>query len=80
MLTAKLFTQTAEGLVASDRYEVDYVSLVNSDTFGAPPLVAPDTRSSGPARAPVAQVGEEVLYINTDLVPAFCIERTEDHA
>lgn len=79
MLTVKLFTQTDEGLVASDDYEVDYVSLVNSDTFGAPPLVAPDPRSSNSPR-PTASVGENVLYINTDLVPAFLIERTEDHA
>lgn len=51
--------------------EVDYVSFVNADTYGPPPLIAPgDNRR--------ANEGEVVLYINTSVVPAFEIERLPD--
>lgn len=51
-------------------HTVDYVSFVNSGTFGPPPLVAP--KDGNP---PLAAPGDEVLYINTSLVGAFIIER-----
>lgn len=51
---------------------IDFVSLVNNETYGPPALVAP---SRDGARA---GVGERVLYINTSLVPLFEIERVQD--
>ncbi len=71
MLQVKLFALHEGHLVASEEHEVDYVSLVNSDTFGPPPLVAP-TRDRNDPRA---RDGDRVLYINTNIVPAFLIER-----
>lgn len=53
--------------------EVDYVSLVNDETYGPPPLIAPNRGD-----APLAKVGDRVMYINTHLVPLFEIERTGD--
>ena len=52
--------------------EVDYVSLVNSDTFGAPPLIAPKE-----GQRPLASEGQTVLFVNTSVVQAFEIERLE---
>lgn len=51
--------------------DVNYVSYVNSDTHGPPALVAPP-KSGGP---PTARPGDSVVYINTDIVPAWEIER-----
>lgn len=53
--------------------EVDYVSLVNNETYGPPALVAPSRGES-----PLAKIEDEVLYINTNLVPFFKIVRTSD--
>lgn len=53
---------------------VDYVSLVNEDTYGPPPLVAPTKQEP----RPLAKVAERVLYINTRLVPLFEITRIAD--
>lgn len=53
--------------------EVSYVSLVNPESYGPPPLVAPRE-----GQRPLARVGDTVLYINTGVVPAFEIERLED--
>lgn len=70
MLRVRLLdTQGEEVLVT----EVDFVSLVNSDTFGAPPLIAPKE-----GQRPLARVGQSVLFINTSVVQAFEIERLED--
>ena len=55
--------------------EVEYVSLINSNTYGPPALVAP---SSSPRDLHRAEPGETVLYINTNLVPAFTIQELED--
>ena len=55
--------------------EIDYVSLVNNETYGAPALIAPTRSQPTAARA---APGESVLYINTNLIPAFEITRTED--
>lgn len=75
MLRIKLFAATEEGLVVHPtEYEVDFVSLLNSDTYGPPPLIAPDRDG----RSPVARMDDQVLYINTNLVPAFLIERLDD--
>lgn len=74
MLGVKLLAEKDGRYVETDEYEVDFVSLINSETFGPPPLVAPQ----GDRNAPRAQEGDRVLYINTDLVPAFVIERDED--
>lgn len=56
-----------------DVNEVDYVSLVNNETYGPPALVAPAR-----GEKPLAQVEDEVLYINTNLVPFFKIVRTSE--
>ena len=71
MLQVKIFALHEGVLCESEEHEVDYVSLVNSDTFGPPPLVAP-TRDRNDPRA---HDGDRVLYINTNIVPAFQIER-----
>jgi hypothetical protein len=52
---------------------VDFVSLVNNETYGPPALVAP-ARGEGP----VAQLEDEVIYLNTNLVPMFKIVRVTD--
>ena len=52
--------------------EIDYVSLVNNETYGPPALIAPAREGAR------ARVGDRVLYINTALVPLFEIERTGD--
>lgn len=57
-----------------DDTAVDYVSLVNNQTYGPPALVAPQRAGEG-ARA---NVEDEVLYINTNLVPMFKIVRLHD--
>ncbi len=73
MLTVTIYPSDPE--VEPDVIEnIDFVSLVNPDTFGPPPLVAPNKDSP----RPLAKVGERVLYINTSLVPLFEIERTSD--
>jgi hypothetical protein len=75
MLVVKLLSiREGGGFVESEEYDVEYVSLVNSETFGPPPLVAPSSDS----RAPRAAVDDRVLFINTDVVPAFLIERQTD--
>lgn len=56
-----------------DNSAVDFVSLVNNETYGPPALVAPSRGDS-----PVAQLEDEVLYINTNLVPMFKIVRVTD--
>lgn len=73
MLTINLFsldTETGE-LSAGENYYANYVSLVNSESFGKPPLIAPGNDQ-------VAHVEDRVLYINTSLVPAFSIKREDD--
>lgn len=62
---------------ATTFHDVDFVSFVNEGTFGPPALVAPGrppTPNSRPA-PPTARPGQEVLYINTSLVPLFKISR-----
>lgn len=56
-------------------FDVGYVSLVNNQTYGPPALVAPSPRGGNEKRA---NPGEEVLYINTNLIPAFTIEEVEE--
>lgn len=78
-LRVRLFTEESlrdEEESALDR-EVDYVSLVNSTTHGAPALVAPG-KVDGQRVPTIASVGDEVLYINTSYVPAWLIERISD--
>ena len=53
--------------------DVDFVSFVNEGTFGPPALVAPSPKN--PEGRPIARPGQEVLYINTGLLPMFKIER-----
>lgn len=53
---------------------IDYVSFVNSGTYGAPALVAPNPKDPR-GTEPRARTGQKVLYINTSLVPLFSIER-----
>lgn len=73
MLDVTLYDQSlsvAETFHSDDDDGVDYVSLVSDGTYGKPALIAPG--KPGDARA---AVGERVLYINTNIVPAFMIER-----
>lgn len=46
---------------------VDFLSLVNHETFGKPPIISDEGRS-----------GVSVLYVNTKNVVAVVAERTED--
>ena len=62
-----------EGGVVFEDY--DYVSLVNNETYGPPALIAPPPRSPH-GTAPRAALNDKVLYINTNLIPAFEITRT----
>lgn len=55
--------------------DVKYVSFVSSSTYGAPALIAPNPRDKERSD-PRAKIGEEVLFINTSLVPAWTIVRT----
>lgn len=68
-LRVKLYPATLDEQDVID-FEVDYVSFVNTGTFGPPPLVAPKD-----GLPPLADVNDEVLYVNTSLVAAFTIER-----
>jgi hypothetical protein len=56
---------------------VDYVSQFNAGTHGPPALVAPG-RDKGNSVPPTAREGDEVLYINTSIVPAYRITRLPD--
>lgn len=76
MLTVQLLELDPErgGWVESAEYEVDYVSLVNNETFGPPPLIAP-TKDRVAAKA---EEGDKVLYINTNTTRAFTIVKEDD--
>jgi hypothetical protein len=54
---------------------VDYLSLVSSETYGPPALVAP---AKGAAGGPKAKVLDRVLYLNTQFVPMFEVVRVSD--
>ncbi len=54
-------------------FETDYVSIVNRDTFGPPPLIAPKE-----GQRPLASVGQRVLFVNTAVIEAFVVERVSD--
>ena len=71
MLTVTLYPDS-DSLVNDEGRElkVDFVSLVNNQTYGPPALVAPAPSGREHKRA---EPGEEVLYINTNLMPAFKI-------
>ena len=56
---------------------IDYVSLVNNQTYGPPALIAPSPARNGGGQKR-ATPGERVLYLNTNLIPAFEIVRTSD--
>ena len=56
-------------------FSVEYVSLVNNQTYGPPALVAPAPHGRDHKRA---LPGEQVLYINTNLVPAYVIRELDD--
>lgn len=56
---------------------IDFVSLVNNETYGPPALVAPGRGPGGTSTAPTARPGQRVLYINTNLVPIFEVERED---
>ncbi len=73
MLRVKLFSIDADTgeLAPGEEHYTDYVSLVNSESFGKPPLIAPGNDQT-------ARAGDEVLYINTSLVSAFSIKREDD--
>lgn len=79
MLEVKLYD--ASGKVTAEfnqesNTDVDFVSLVNSETYGPPPLIAPAPGRAGDG--PRAAIEDRVLFINTRLVPAFQIVRISD--
>lgn len=78
-VTLYSYDPTAEenSFLAEDSVTVDYVSYVNSETHGAPALVAPG-RVGGQNVPTVAKSGDEVFYINTSFVPAWRIKRLDD--
>lgn len=71
MLEVVIYNATGEK--ATTLEDVDFVSLVNNETFGPPPLVAPNR-----GEQPLAKLEERVLYINTSVVPMFEIVRVSD--
>jgi hypothetical protein len=78
MLTVTLFTFDPDGgLVEEEPETVDYVSLYNGGTHGPPALVAPG-RERGENVQPTARPGDDVLYINTALIPAYKVHREDD--
>lgn len=50
--------------------EVDFISFINADTHGPPPLIAPKPSRDGASAPPLAAVGDTVLYINPDKIVA----------
>lgn len=74
MLRVQLFSidpDTGE-FEAGEEHEVDFVSLVNNESFGKPPLIAPENGRPG-----VARENDTVFYVNTSLIPAFTIKRLD---
>jgi hypothetical protein len=63
-----------EPIVVGEEYEVDYISLINEETYGLPPLL---TAKDG--LPTVAQPGDGVLYINPDAITAVYTEREEEY-
>lgn len=78
MLNVTIYAD-AEAIAANEGqdFTADYVSYVSNSTYGPPALIAPNPRDTT-RRDPRAAVGDEVLYINTALVPAWKIVRLED--
>lgn len=79
MLTVTIYSDADS--IAQDEgkdFDVDYVSLFTRETYGAPALIAPDTHDQAGRRTARAKEGDEVLYLNTNLIPAFKIRRTAD--
>lgn len=74
MLSVTLYPQSLNEEDRLELHDFDFISLVNEQTYGPPPLVAP--KSAGDK--PLAQIGDRVLYINTNLVAAFEITRDSD--
>lgn len=76
MLDVTIFDGTGKRVTFKDDDSVDYVSLFCPETYGPPALIAPSRASGGAVNARAA-VGDRVLYINTNLVPYFEIERVD---
>lgn len=76
MLNVTLYADT-DAIVNDEGVEVEckYVSFVAPTTYGAPALVAPNPRDKDRTE-PRAALDEDVLYINTGLIPAWKIRRT----
>ncbi len=75
MLTVTLYPDADS--IANDEgreFVVDFVSLVNNQTYGPPALVAPASHGRDTKRAEPEEV---VLYVNTNLMPAFKIVEGE---
>lgn len=74
MLEVTVYTIDPEnGELIDNNFDVDYVSLVNHETYGPPALVAPNR-----GEAPKARPGDSVLFVNTSVVHAFRIDRKDD--
>lgn len=65
-------------LEASKTVEVDYISFITDQTYGAPPLIAPTPKNPEAKRT---DAGEQVAYINprnVGLLVAYINPRLED--
>lgn len=69
-LKIKVWPARATGLNPVEA-EGDYLSLINEDTYGKPPLL---TANEG--RDPIVRPGQTVIYINPTNIAAVQVERT----
>lgn len=69
-LEAKFTTKLGDEVQA----EADFVSFINSSSYGPPALIAPAKNGV----TPLARPGDVVLYINTEVISHGTIERFED--
>jgi hypothetical protein len=70
-LAIKVLTKDGEKL---PEVEADFLSWINSGSYGPPALIAPTERPGG-AKAGSGQV---VLYVNTEVVATVEVERLDD--
>jgi hypothetical protein len=61
--------ETPEDKIVFEAGEIDYISFVNHDTHGIPPLIT----KHGPQPS-VAEVGDRVLYVNPDAFVSMDVE------
>lgn len=54
--------------------EYDYLSFINGETYGIPPLIT-KTGSGADQRPPVAGEGERVLYVNPGAILTMLVSK-----